>query len=681
MFMNKNIINKVFGHDVYVDLFDCELFLLEKIMDNCNGIEYLFDCRKKIAECIEEDEESSRELEKYNNIIAKYINNVFEGKIMNEHKKVCGSLLARYKFDSLDMLVTESNILNIYHMCYNKKINNSDIHTKLHNIKNIYSSEFASNLFTTKYSCGRDYEECSMFSWLADENIAFNINEFGCVYDTMNELYKKYNRQFLDELKNIIDMNKNYSYFDIYETNKSSSFKFICILSKILLNLAIDNVHINDRIHEDNFIKTELEYNDETEIEDILVCVTLKYLYTYYNVMDYIDTNGYRKTLKDTIRSLDIMNDLDSDYYDMTKIFLSLAINKGMYLGQELFFVVRLNMERILENESFDESDKDISTHIKYIIDIIGGLSTNPHIRQRAVITISKILYGTKLHNFSVPLINNLLFHICKTDVTEIYTDNNGDGISNIIKNFDYSTIGINDIKDRISLVKALYRMISMSIAYIDELRDTESEDDESRCVFSASLLIDSVNIIYKNMFSSIQMPRELMLSIMNLTNTLLKTYREYGNIDDVFVTTIQNVLSVFIENDFYCSELTKFVDIDAGEISDIMDGHDDEDKIIRIIKKIISEKKVDKDSQIPDKFLDPLLMTKIVDPVAIPNVDLIFDRASILCQLYDKEINPYTRETLTVQQFEQYNTLSHIIEKLKDFKTEYNDWSEMYEI
>lgn len=684
MSAKQNIISKIFDCNIPKNDFDCELFLLEKLMDNCNDVGYMFDYMKKISECLNNNEEHYYfQLEKYSNIVKKYINHIFCGKFMTEHTQVCMNWISNHKFDNWDLLITDTNINHVHHMVYNKKIQSVNIDVVLHNIKKIYSNVWAPELLRSPYYNGYDCEQDSVFSWIVDNNITYD--KFYCVYDTINELYKKSEKCFLQKLGLILNLNKSYSYYDIsmIEHSKLSSFKFMYMLSKILLKLSIENLDSNMSILDEKNKYDDINYYEKSSIEDMLAYLTLKYLYVCYNVMFYMQIKG--ETDSDDARKfldLDLQTlTFDSEYFDMVGMFLSLIINKKIYLESELFFIICENLNIVLEDPYFDISDSNVDTYIKYMINIIGGTSSNPYMRQKAIFIISKILDKTKLDKYTHQLIDSLLYHICKIDTLDIYNDEDEDGhvcdFTNIIKNLDYKKIAtVDDISDCSVINKTIYKLISMSIGYISEIG--KSDDDDGHYLFHASMLIESIGIIYNNLFFPLSVPRELTLAMLNLADILFKTYRKYGNIDDVLILRIQDTISIFIDVDPYRVGLTQIASRD--ELLDAIEGHQKEEKIKMILCATFDSKHNHRNLDIPDKFLDPLLLIQIMDPVMIPNVDLVFDRASIISQLYNMEINPYTRELLTLKQFEQYNTIPHIIKKLEYFKIEYNNWLKMSE-
>ena len=52
-----------------------------------------------------------------------------------------------------------------------------------------------------------------------------------------------------------------------------------------------------------------------------------------------------------------------------------------------------------------------------------------------------------------------------------------------------------------------------------------------------------------------------------------------------------------------------------------------------------------------------------------IPNCNEIFERATIMTQIYQQGLNPYTRENLSLEMVEKYNKEPRIAGKITDFK------------
>jgi hypothetical protein len=100
--------------------------------------------------------------------------------------------------------------------------------------------------------------------------------------------------------------------------------------------------------------------------------------------------------------------------------------------------------------------------------------------------------------------------------------------------------------------------------------------------------------------------------------------------------------------------------------------------------KKILSDQLelfMDNNIEYPQELIDPLSCTEISDPVKIPNIEDVFDRSTILTHIFESyptPTNPFTRETLTIEMFDEYNErpeikndISIFLEKKKRFESE----------
>jgi hypothetical protein len=84
-------------------------------------------------------------------------------------------------------------------------------------------------------------------------------------------------------------------------------------------------------------------------------------------------------------------------------------------------------------------------------------------------------------------------------------------------------------------------------------------------------------------------------------------------------------------------------------------------------------------DIDYPDDFIDPILCTKINDPIMIPEVNSFFDRSSIITHLYTSKTNPFTRNILTEDDVNNYNKLDKIIKQINDFKQRLAEFEKNY--
>ena len=97
-------------------------------------------------------------------------------------------------------------------------------------------------------------------------------------------------------------------------------------------------------------------------------------------------------------------------------------------------------------------------------------------------------------------------------------------------------------------------------------------------------------------------------------------------------------------------------------------------DGLLDSITKYIDSNK--EDVVYPEEFLDPIMYSKINEPMILPGMEDVFMEKSVIEQiLLTEEKNPFTRDKLTVDQLEKFNARPEISSKLKDFKKRMKEW------
>lgn len=690
MSVNCDIINQIFKFNICNsnDVFDCEIFILDKIVNECDNIGYMVECYKKIRHygMLESTQEKKEIVTYYYTIIQKYFYLLFNGKLNNEHKLICRNWISKNKFDFWDVVATQDNICELYYDYASRKTYDVDLDTKLYNIRKLCLNPHFVEIFNKLYETGSNEERYGPFSWISHQTITYH--NFDIVYDTMKTMYREHPVMFIDRINYIAYMNKSYSYYSpsFIQHNSTSSFRFIYMMTKLLLKLSCECIKLDSNIYNDGCLQnnrgecTELDYDSNDPIEKKLICLTLKFLYMCYNVTEYIENmNGIN--VLDMNTSLNIMVH-DIKYSILVNKFIPLIIMSNIYIGQELLAVVTHNLNnRLLDNNLNIRDDYII---IRFIIDIVkGDIIQNPHSRYDAVSTLANIIdqvnLNEKLDNAVSDIMLNILrglaIYIYQVDIADICDDDmyrkHFIDIASIIKKMD-SKYTIKNCDFIYDVHRMIYKLFSVSIGFMEQIMEIEYENDRENLLYSVTEITKTVAIL-SNILDIHNIPRELILSILNVIDLLFKIYQKYGNIDDTLVETIQYVIPIFIKNKVYCGELSKTF---RDKVEDIFSDHHDKNNILYMLNDKIPENTVlDNDTNVPDEFLDPLLAIRIIDPIMIPNVNLIFDKASIMSQLYHAEINPYTREELTIKQMEEYNATKNIKKKLKKYKKIYNRW------
>ena len=150
--------------------------------------------------------------------------------------------------------------------------------------------------------------------------------------------------------------------------------------------------------------------------------------------------------------------------------------------------------------------------------------------------------------------------------------------------------------------------------------------------------------------------------------NNLLTDICEYKNLH-IITGKIIEIISFFIQ-------FKNFKEIfNSNNLKNciILESADLEEETKKKINEIfdLSEKKID----FPDEFCDPLLFTEIKHPVIIPETDIFMDKSVIENYVTDYKLNPFSRNPLTIEQLNSYNSQTEIVLKVNEFLNKKSAW------
>jgi hypothetical protein len=264
------------------------------------------------------------------------------------------------------------------------------------------------------------------------------------------------------------------------------------------------------------------------------------------------------------------------------------------------------------------------------------------------------------------------------------------------------SKIGENSMNDL--FLKFFYRTNSHTISHLEflnlicteiskKINDFNAEAYRSQYIVMVKEVMKSINIslkvvndiLTKKILNPAIFRGEIILPVITLATNVLKFFTN-GKIAiyNVFNMNFE-ALDIMKFSLYILHKLTvndEFRDLIQESKDIVIDSlpyikfHEFEKYIKDEIKESLEKKKDDiKLEDVPEEFLDPLIYTLIKDPVMIPNVDLIFDKTSIMSQIYHEKINPYTREFLDERIMEVHNKKPDIIQKIAEFLDKINKW------
>ena len=117
------------------------------------------------------------------------------------------------------------------------------------------------------------------------------------------------------------------------------------------------------------------------------------------------------------------------------------------------------------------------------------------------------------------------------------------------------------------------------------------------------------------------------------------------------------------------------------NKIKDTLIIYSNSSGLIEVDKQILIkhlESFVNDNIEYPPELLDPLSCNIIMDPVKIPNIEDIFDRSTILTHIFESyptPTNPYTREPLSIEMFDEYNEKQEVKDEINLFLKKKEDF------
>ncbi|ARF09432.1 U-box domain protein [Indivirus ILV1] len=270
-----------------------------------------------------------------------------------------------------------------------------------------------------------------------------------------------------------------------------------------------------------------------------------------------------------------------------------------------------------------------------------------------------------------------------------------------------------NSLKDNLEMTKKFLNVLLMDLSECNDTIDEFNEKINSNEITSIEKedFIDGMINILKYYIMSLELIDALLTRIMD-TESLINIIksREISSALAIVINYLVFTYSSKINYEKYLNieEITKLLDKIGGIIATlniieydytyIVDSYNFNIKyyikfnkkttygISSAIKEIkekikeIKEKETNENNiEYSDEFIDPITFTLIEEPCLLPDMvgfssgDVYFDRSTIIKQLLIKDENPYTRKTLTIDQFNEFNKRPEIIKKLEDFKKRFS--------
>jgi len=474
--------------------------------------------------------------------------------------------------------------------------------------------------------------------------------------------------------------------YKIFTQNNKTQYYYI------ILNLyRIFNISINKKIEETNsyiFLRNSEGQNlDQENIVSLYDAYSInnKYIKLSNNINDCYDLNNiifdfykyilvdiythYKKHIVDDVL-YDIYAFMFENYFNCdsvsTNIILNISINiinSNKYThNPNLKILVADFLCKIIVNDDtkddFNDKVKNFDKHImkiaKYIISLCNNINNYPmdDIDKTAERnSLYKIIFD--IHN-KVPLSNKVFIK-------------NNEGmylLNNYINDLDL----IHQSNDEINIEDDIIYILTISndlYQMIKKLNNFILQIDYFKKLITQDEFLNSLN--------------NVIIKIINKYYLMFNGDILDKNIIDLISAICETIIILNKNSDKYLNSLIDTTNFNIKYISSLI-SEIPTPEAKNMIKIIQEHSNISKDNSevidnIPDEFIDQITCSLIKNPIMIPNIDMIFDKATIIKCVMNNNTNPYTREKLTLDELYEYNKKDDIKKKIHDFNKTYNDW------
>tara|TARA_B110000037_G_C17105642_1_gene499738 strand:- start:135 stop:2369 length:2235 start_codon:yes stop_codon:yes gene_type:complete len=432
---------------------------------------------------------------------------------------------------------------------------------------------------------------------------------------------------------------------------------------KQLIKLKIDKLENNNKLLNNNkFINYYSNFLNDISIENKINIDEI-----YYSIIEghnfFLNKNINNFNIKLIITSIKIINGdftknphIRCDYLNfianlMSKKILIQYLNDE-YIKKNLFSsCIKLYTEIEKFNEKFTPR-----INIGYLIQYISSINTEYYN------ILQSLIKNELLFKKFINMILNDLTHMLNEGLIKMSEISKNKELEiesrelEYIKGSFYFAYDMLDLviflskkfKDIFLTTELKYRFIEMLNNYLNKLVSKKSKelivDNPQKYGFNPVLILEKISKIYSKYYNI----KEFIEIVSN-------------DIDNYNSKLMNKMIQILLKNDKLKWEI-------SGRLYHLMN-------LIENNKK----KEVIEYEDVPDEFLDPIIMTIINNPIMVPDMDLIVEESVIKRHLLTSETNPFNRKKLTLLQLDEYNKHDFVLNKIKKFNQKLNYWKSKY--
>ena len=463
------------------------------------------------------------------------------------------------------------------------------------------------------------------------------------------------------------------------------------------------NLFNKEKIRLNNLIKNEQNF---VQFKNYPI---LKRIYLNKIKQDY---NNIIKNIYEIIIILDNKYLIDSILYFLNDTSKFILNNKNKFISRKFIktIIIILNYYQDIIKE-FIINDNLINL-LELLIDIINNKfkNTNIYIKNDLIIFLS---YNTYIF-FNLLNIDNLEYYIqgliklyidiCKNnEESEIYNARNNINyiLNDFLKYYNEKNIIINFS----NINHLFFLLISDTNYYFEEcinlIKQLENSNNNTtlisqlstfiNCLKNGLDLISKIIDKFNNQIGKSNINIEKFVNFINFWNiklfksSILTTFN-FKQYNIIFDWDIIYIITKIVYLTFYNNKIfIKFMKndkifFDEGILSNFNLNLEEKDKLNVFIEKIKKSRNKLYNTkkyinEFPEELCDPILYTRIKDPVILPESKLFMDFLSISNHLLVNEFDPFNRTKLTMKELKEFNLLPENIKKIELFKNKIANW------
>jgi len=533
------------------------------------------------------------------------------------------------------------------------------------------------------------------------QNIIFNLDDTTFIINFLNK--------FLD---NVVEHKKTILIDVVKGTNNINKLKHLFLLENInykllyeiykFKSLSVDNyIDIYDFlliIGKINII-TDLLQNCYTKINHTKLFVLLSSIFLFHKTLEIDDIYSeftiilikFINKILPIFELTEIVNNLFIFNNDNSKLELILDFYKLVIDKFQIFFDINV-INNSIEILNIVMKNNLLINNYKYIFDtlinLISSSYLNIHEKFNLFVDVTKILIDDKSNYIPTNYLHKMIYIFENIKFLTWMTIDEKISLFNILSKILLKIKKLNKLSDNINncdtlLYHILYfenecfnlltNLLNMEIEFniYNLMKESIYNFITAINIFTeiTNYYFDNIKDKYiKDLFYKNNLNISVMLNYMNETNNLYKLYK--FNTDILLKNILISKLIIIYK---HCDDFDyPFIGLDYENLINYIETKNinifyDINTKINLLKNKFNSYNDNLDN-LNQEYIDNIFNIEILDPIMLPNLNDFFEKTTLYLLIRETNKNPYTRESINLDELIEYNSRDDIKDKINNF-------------